>query len=449
MARSSPMLLRCNLFLWIMSFLTLSTDSTTDCSVRHRKPWHLLSDDERALFVSGFQTLRSNGIMDLFILAHRPSNYAINPHKTSQNFLWHSYFVWEMENQFRNLGPDYECFGMPYWDITNDAAYWHEDEDAHIEGMPIYNAMLGGEGDVDDNYCVTDSPWTVDEYDTDYLCADTEEEGHCCLKRLNGHKKKDSKLFSSTDLSDELLSDVTYGGFGYYVNYVHRNVHNFIGYDTATHMNLEGTPASDPLFVLFHTFLDFARVLRADCYDFDKVPNDELEECTPNCFEVFNTTLDFEMEFSLLCDADSLVDPFCAFTEGQTIAVRELYDISTNTHWNVLYELGTFWSRNDELMAQCADNVNDTWFSAEVLDSEQQVLTHGVVIEHEGAMMNNNMKRLKEIKAALQSPALGVSVAGIVILSFLCLYARFVLRENKKLANRDKRYGSVQYLVTE
>ena len=156
--------------------------------------------------MSGFHALRDNGIMDLFILAHRPSKYELNPHKTSQNFFWHSYFIWEMENQFRNLGDDYACFAMPYWDITYDAAYWHENDDAMIDGMPIYNAMLGGEGDVDNNYCVSVAPWNLESYDTDYLCADNEVEGHCCLKRLNGHASNDSKLFTRTEVSDQVTS---------------------------------------------------------------------------------------------------------------------------------------------------------------------------------------------------------------------------------------------------
>ena len=245
----------------------------------------------------------------------------------------------------------------------------------------------------------------------------------------------------------QLLNDVTYGGFGYWVNYLHRNVHNFIGYDTATHFNVLGCPAADPLFVLFHTFLDYVRVMRADCADYDKIPNDKLEECEPDCFEVFNTTLDYEMVFTLLCDDESLVEPYCAYTEGNTIPVRQLYDTSTNSHWNVLYELGDFWSQNDELMGACSDNINDTWFSAEIFEIEDaKLMMNGVAVDHEEVLMNDNMKRLRMIKNALQSPAVGVLAVAVVVLTFLALYARFVCKENRKLAINDKRYGSVTVL---
>lgn len=60
--------------------------------------------------------------------------------------------------------------------------YWVNERFPTAEGMPLYNSMLGGEGDSENNYCVVDAPWALPEYTTDYLCADNEEEGKCCLK---------------------------------------------------------------------------------------------------------------------------------------------------------------------------------------------------------------------------------------------------------------------------
>ena len=48
-----------------------------------------------------------------------------------------------------------------------------------------------------------------------------------------------------------------------------------------------------------------------------------------------------------------------------------MYDVSPNTRWNVLYELGEFWNGNDKLKEMCADNLNSSWFSNSGLDVEQ------------------------------------------------------------------------------
>ena len=48
-------------------FLGLSDDN--DCP-RHRKPWHLLTDSEKLLYIEGFQLIRKNGKMDVFTQSH-------------------------------------------------------------------------------------------------------------------------------------------------------------------------------------------------------------------------------------------------------------------------------------------------------------------------------------------------------------------------------------------
>ena len=40
-----------------------------------------------------------------------------------------------------------------------------------------------------------------------------------------------------------------------------------------------------------------------------------------------------------------------------------MYDISPNTEFQVVYELGEFWSENKRLKSMCADNLNLTWWS--------------------------------------------------------------------------------------
>jgi len=106
-------------------------------------------------------------------------------------------------------------------------------------------------------------------------------------------------------------------------------------------------------------------VLHQDCYDYDKVNVHDLEDYFPYSYRVVYTDLDYVMMFGVLCEwdeegLDMIIPPMCSETD---VTVRDIYDSSPNTKWNVLYELGDFWNLNEPLLAQCADNVNSTWFT--------------------------------------------------------------------------------------
>ena len=193
--------------------------SGTSC-VRHRKPWHQLSDEEQLLYSKGFQTLRREGVLAKFIMSHAGSPFlTTNMHHTSANFYWHSYWLWELETEIRNLGGEFMCFALPFWDPTVDAEYWSTSDDPQIEDIPIYNSNLGGEGDVDHDYCVVDEPWTVNEYTTDTLCAEDEESGHCCLKRH--HEEGSGTLYPRSDFA-ELVYASNYSVFSDFTNRINR-----------------------------------------------------------------------------------------------------------------------------------------------------------------------------------------------------------------------------------
>eukprot|EP01084_Bolivina_argentea_P132419 233682_1 len=87
---------------------------------RIRRPFHLLSTEERMLFVEGYQKLRENGKLDAISTGHHMATHA-GTHHGSNFFYWHSYFLWETETQIRNLGDKFKCFSLPYWDFTYDS----------------------------------------------------------------------------------------------------------------------------------------------------------------------------------------------------------------------------------------------------------------------------------------------------------------------------------------
>lgn len=160
------------------------------------------------------------------------------------------------------------------------------------------------------------------------------------------------------------------------MNYHHAYIHEFIGsVEGSTHFNpTYGEPEVDPLFPLFHAFIDFIRLMHTDCYQYDTIAAEDLEECLPNCFKYdtdnYNTTIDFDyiMTFSVLCDGTNHEGK--RLCSSQDITPRLMYDMSPNRDFGLVYELGEFWSANDELQGLCADNLNSTWWRMSQTDQK-------------------------------------------------------------------------------
>ena len=192
-----------------------------------RKPWHWMTEDDMLLYIRGFQQLHRESMLIEFLESHEKATEAdeYNIHEVPENFFWHSYWLYELENSFRALGGVYECFALPYWDVTHDAQSWDQmEEPKNIDNLPIYNSHLAGNGihshslsltlslsvfvslisvhlvsgDMANDLCVGD-PWTTANYVTDTLCADDEVEMECCLKRygLNPFKFFTAKYVQS------------------------------------------------------------------------------------------------------------------------------------------------------------------------------------------------------------------------------------------------------------
>ena len=73
-----------------------------------------------------------------------------------------------------------------------------------------------------------------------------------------------------------------------------------------THFHPEGgKPAVDPLFPVFHAFIDYICLMRTDCWDFDLIAVEDLDKHDPYAYTAVhghNTSLDYPMDFSILCD---------------------------------------------------------------------------------------------------------------------------------------------------
>eukprot|EP01084_Bolivina_argentea_P188475 324459_1 len=148
---------------------------------RHRKPWQLLNDEDKKLFISGFQSIRKLGKLDVITQTHANNDIENYVDDTSLFSFYYSYLVWEVETAIRDLGDEYSCVTMPYYDWTLDSG---------LEDDPvILKSGLGGDGDKLNGFCIVNdesfpSSWDKDSYWSQANCNENiEESPFCCLKR--------------------------------------------------------------------------------------------------------------------------------------------------------------------------------------------------------------------------------------------------------------------------
>ena len=100
----------------LLSFAVIADD--LDCS-RNRRPWHLISNQERQLYIDGMIELSNQGKLKIFTQQHENLQASNQAHGNSAFLPWHRYFLWELESNIRGLGGNFSCFSMPYWYIPS------------------------------------------------------------------------------------------------------------------------------------------------------------------------------------------------------------------------------------------------------------------------------------------------------------------------------------------
>ena len=118
-------------------------------------------------------------------------------------------FLWELETQIRDLGGDYECFGLPWWNIGKDVAEYG----FMYSEYSILNSGLGGIGNLSDNFCVTDGAFTAFDYEPHH-CPDSwaSNTGECCLRRVTfADNEFGGFLNTNAQVADAITRDDFYG----------------------------------------------------------------------------------------------------------------------------------------------------------------------------------------------------------------------------------------------
>ena len=73
---------------------SMSSQYREEACERIRRPFHLQSNAELSLYVTGLQQLKANGKFQIFVQAH---SHAHRIHFGSSFFFYHTYYVWEVE----------------------------------------------------------------------------------------------------------------------------------------------------------------------------------------------------------------------------------------------------------------------------------------------------------------------------------------------------------------
>jgi len=436
-----------------------------DCP-RYRKAWHLISDEERQLYLDGILALRNTNHLAYDKIVQLANVHAtvdiILFHQTSFGEFWHGYLVWELESAIRTLGGRFRCFGMPYYDFTID--YGRESSPS------ILDSILGGTGDPDNGYSVNGYSWDVSVEGwfvaNEASCvAETDRFPMCSLKRKPAPSSLDGKLLLSAEQLLPFFTDDKHANFGDFnrLMTVHQSMLIFlVGYDKSDSSALleSGTvmahQGSEPIWWLYHSFTQYMMSMWISCRGHaGEVLEDNTDAYTGYCGgpdtlleDAPNRDCDSDILRERLGDrfADAMLDrsvdaeldtaglketqPW-TFAYNHKLTVRKLYDISD---WNVVYDTGSFWRRSG-LSEQC--ELNDVWFRQSRPTEEVEAVEDANV--------------LMPPQTLLSHPLIGlISLCVFVALAVWTLYKRCSSKDKSPAPAPDAAhdYGSIGKLIT-
>lgn len=331
-----------------------TTSQTIDCCAKRcRKPWNTMSQSERSLYINGFKSLADAGTIQAMSNTHRDL-FNDGIHNTPLFLPWHRVFLYDLENKIRALGPEYQCFALPYWDWSAEPT--PAQVSAGRSGPVIFQSGLGGDPNGE---CLSDgSPFSTNPTDGNpYVPADTRftttprwwwQSGDNCLNRDADYRTGGDQtcLFTQASALMSLIDD-SLGVHGDFTVELEGIPHAY------PHICIDGNMGSgnspdDPAFYLHHCFVDFLYALWQDCYNYDgKTTTSESNEYAGTVTDILRL-------------------PHNANPTQYTVS-----DVVNQPDLDVIYAKGVFWDNaqvDDE--ANCGvningDTINSDWFYSE------------------------------------------------------------------------------------
>jgi len=306
-------------------------------SHRHRKSWQESSKAEQQLYIDGFKALADQGVMRKFTQTHWDSS----EHSNAEFLPWHREYVYRLESAIRDLGGEFSCFTLPYWDWSREPM--SAEVLAGKADLYILQSGLGGDSN---GQCLTDNVWGRGYYEPLW------EE---CLKRDLDypHEPDMCRFWQSTEMMELIDWSSEYSYFRPYLEgSPHALPHICIGGDEGNHMATFYSP-DDPIFYLHHCFIDFIWALWQDCNDYEGTSHSSWSV-------KYDSNVNFQLSFSP-------IDRELGFSPPR---VSETFDIVND--YDVSYAKGQFWNNakvdgtDQQGRFNCLAGINSNWFYDEV-----------------------------------------------------------------------------------
>jgi len=420
-----------------------------DACQRVRKGWNTLSDDEKSLAIRGLIKLReqtkenSQSHNDEYevIMAEHSTPTAKSDHQHSNWFFWHAYLIWEVESRVRNLGGEFACYALPYWDYT-------------MESMPILRGenddplifdgeFLGGYGDPDDQYTVNGYSWDVPtaQWWVPITCGARDDEFPICSLKRKVSMEDMATIPGPIDSGRALREMSNFEDFTRW--FIQDEIEGSPGAvpQSLTFMSL----AYDPIWVFFHSFIQLQQFLWTDCHEYDQIKPEELdahpEAYTAFCSEAGENCERQELDDPFHYSLHSLEDAPWSFIHSQALTVRKAYHAP---RWNIRYDLGDgegFW-KNGVLEEWCADKLNAEWFT--LSRGEQDVEEEEEEEEKEALSVPKALRR-RSGSWAIRSDAtyMYALVAVLVMMAMAVSVVQACKLSKQEKLDRGPSYGTV------
>jgi len=360
---------------------------------RVRRNWWALSHDERDSYIRGLIKLRENGFngvesakTDEFarMADVHVSSFGGIVHDTSHFFFWHSYLLWEMESRIRNLGGEWACFAMPYWD------FWTTTRKFESKYGFMFQGAMGGGGEPDNGWRVeTDWPYSTEQFWVPYHCnGEGEEAPLCSFKRSLGNFTQMAMKDTGRMFMDHPKFYDMQMAFANYQNYA-LIVRKMFAWDDSLHS--PSSASYDPIWWMFHSMISYQQYLWEDCNEYDRIEYGDLDD-HPEAYTPFLNTSLSGLEYlgispDMSLDAElyygsRLENATWSWVHNNKLTVRKLYHLH---RWNVIYDLGdgSGFFKESGLDEYCDDTLNPDWFQfstdhVALEEREQAVEGHAV-----------------------------------------------------------------------
>ncbi|KAG1708073.1 hypothetical protein DVH05_024758 [Phytophthora capsici] len=255
----------------------------TSCPNRIRKPWGVMTQAERNLYVEALGIGMQKGYHILFTEVASEKTSSTEFLRTCGFLYWNRRFVLAYENMLRSLGPKYACLTIPYWDYFADYARFVakkcENNGTSIEACsPILRGLGGSQGTTRSvtingrifaGNCVTKAP-------ANSFCESstitTSSQCSRCIPRGNWAEKTFPASFGYAGLGVALGEA---GGFRDVTQNIQTGTHNAIHSALSSVLASYVSPA-DPVFFSIHATVDLLAQIYLECQLGDNVvPTDK------------------------------------------------------------------------------------------------------------------------------------------------------------------------------